>query len=29
MRMMDDVVGLSGCERPVESVEHDAGLQID
>jgi hypothetical protein len=21
--MMDDVVGLSGCERHVESVEHD------
>jgi hypothetical protein len=26
--MMDDVVGLSGHERHVESVEHDAGLQI-
>jgi hypothetical protein len=25
---MDDVVGLSGHERHVESVEHDAGLQI-
>jgi hypothetical protein len=25
---MDDVVGLSGRERHVESVEHDAGLQI-
>src|ERR1700733_11293671 len=28
VRMMDDVVGLSGRERHVESVEHDAGLQI-
>ena len=28
IRMMDDVVGLSGLERHVESVEHDAGLQI-
>src|SRR5271155_46145 len=28
IRMMDDVVGLSGYERHVESVEHDAGLQI-
>ena len=28
IRMMDDVVGLSGRERHVESVEHDAGLQI-
>src|SRR5271169_2209959 len=26
--MMDDVVWLSGHERHVESVEHDAGLQI-
>jgi hypothetical protein len=26
--MMDDVVGLSGHERHVESVEHDARLQI-
>ena len=26
--MMDHVVGLSGHERHVESVEHDAGLQI-
>ncbi len=25
---MDDVVGLSGRERHVESVDHDAGLQI-
>jgi hypothetical protein len=25
---MDDVVGLSGCERHVESIEHDAGLQV-
>jgi hypothetical protein len=25
---MDEVVGLSGCERHVESVEHEAGLQI-
>jgi hypothetical protein len=24
--MMDDVVGLSGLKRHVESVEHDAGL---
>src|SRR5271170_1746711 len=28
IRMMDDVVGLSGHERHVESVEHDAGLQV-
>ena len=28
VRVMDDVVGLSGRERHVESVEHDAGLQI-
>src|SRR5580693_994831 len=28
IRMMDDVVGLSGHDRPAESVEHDAGLQI-
>src|ERR1700683_4657066 len=28
IRMMDDVVWLSGHERHVESVEHDAGLQI-
>src|SRR3984957_16391239 len=28
IRMMDDVVGLSGYDRHVESVEHDAGLQI-
>ena len=28
VRMMDDVVGLPGRERHVESVEHDAGLQI-
>src|ERR1700727_3609874 len=28
VRMMDDVVGLSGRERHVEGVEHDAGLQI-
>ena len=27
--MMDDVVRLSGCDRHVESVEYDAGLQID
>jgi hypothetical protein len=27
--MMDDVVGLSGHERHVESVEHDASLQVD
>jgi hypothetical protein len=26
--MMDDVVGLSGHEGYVESVEHDAGCQI-
>jgi hypothetical protein len=26
--MMDDVVGLSGRKSHVESVEHDAGLQI-
>ena len=26
--MMDDVVWLSGHERHVEGVEHDAGLQI-
>ena len=26
--MMNDVVGLSGLKRHVESVEHDAGLQI-
>jgi hypothetical protein len=26
--MMDDVVRLSGLKRHVESVEHDAGLQI-
>jgi hypothetical protein len=26
--MMDDVVGLSGHDRHVESVEHDAGLQV-
>jgi hypothetical protein len=26
--MIDDVVGLSGHERHVESVAHDAGLQI-
>ena len=25
---MDDIVGLSGRERHVEGVEHDAGLQI-
>jgi hypothetical protein len=25
---MDDGVGLSGRERHVESVEHNAGLQI-
>src|SRR4029077_2123878 len=28
IRMMDDVVGLSGHDRHVESVEHDAGLQV-
>src|ERR1700729_4041044 len=28
IRMMDDVVGLSGHDRHAESVEHDAGLQI-
>ena len=28
IRMMDDVVGLSGYDRHVESVEHDAGLQV-
>ena len=28
IRMMDDVVRLSGCDRHVESVEYDAGLQI-
>jgi hypothetical protein len=26
--MKDDVVGLSGHGRPVESLEHVAGLQI-
>src|SRR5215831_13621018 len=26
--MMDDVVGLSGLKRHVESVKHNAGLQI-
>ena len=26
--MVDDVIGFSGRERHVESVEHDAGLQI-
>jgi hypothetical protein len=25
IRMMDDIVWLSGSERHVESVEHDAG----
>jgi hypothetical protein len=29
IRMMDDVVGFSGHERHVESVEPDAGLQDD
>jgi hypothetical protein len=28
IRMMDDVVGLSGHDRHAESVEHDAGLQV-
>ena len=28
IRMMDDVVGLSGHDRHVKSVEHDAGLQV-